>query len=212
MAALLRAPRPVLRDAVVVPEQRDQTHHLLIFPGEAPLTDAPPLEPLLSTMPVAAEQSFADMAKRMEEAVRQTQPGEDTKSESKAAEAMARAAASGTTQSELASDTSPKAEPVSAQPSPEIVPNSGNGTDLRAAGADPLFPERAAWLNDRLRERSWNKHEVSRQGGPDHKTVQKIRDGARVREDVLDKLAKALSNAPDSKKLPKVSLLDIPQG
>ena len=67
------------------------------------------------------------------------------------------------------------------------------------------------WLNDRLRERSWNKHDVSRQGGPDRKTVQKILDGRPVREDLFEKLAEALSKAPASKKLPAVNLLDIPQ-
>jgi hypothetical protein len=72
------------------------------------------------------------------------------------------------------------------------------------------FPDRAAWLKERLRERSWNKHDVSRQGGPDRKTVQKILDGRHVREDVLEKLAKALSNAPVWKKLPAVNPLDIP--
>ncbi len=76
---------------------------------------------------------------------------------------------------------------------------------------DARFPDRAAWLNERLRERSWNKHDVSRQGGPHHKTVQKIRDGRHVREDLLEKLAKALSSAPFSRKLPAVNLLDIPQ-
>jgi hypothetical protein len=68
----------------------------------------------------------------------------------------------------------------------------------------PMFPKRAAWLNERLRERGWNKHDISRQGGPDHKTVQKILDGERVREDVLEKIAQALSN-----KLGKVTTLDI---
>lgn len=73
------------------------------------------------------------------------------------------------------------------------------------------FPKRAEWLKDRLRERSWNKNDVSRRRGPDRKTVQKILDGRGVREDVLDKLATALSSAPESKKLPKLRVLDIPQ-
>ena len=84
-------------------------------------------------------------------------------------------------------------------------PKNKNNTD------EPKFPERAAWLKGRLGERGWNKHDVSRQGGPDHKTVQKILDGRRVREDVLEPLATALSKAPSAKKLPPVSLLDIPQ-
>jgi hypothetical protein len=75
----------------------------------------------------------------------------------------------------------------------------------------PEFPDRAAWLRLRLRERGWNKHDVSRKGGPDRKSVQKILDGRRVREDLLDKVAQALSKAPVSMKLPAVNLLDIPQ-
>ena len=76
---------------------------------------------------------------------------------------------------------------------------------------EPRFPDRAAWLNERLRERSWNKHDVSRQGGPDRKTVQKILDGEHVREDVLERVAAALSKAPRSKNLPPITMLDIPQ-
>jgi len=68
------------------------------------------------------------------------------------------------------------------------------------------FPGRAIWLADRLQERSWSKHDVSRFGGPDQRTVQKILDGASVRADVLGGLAQALS-----KKLPKVDLMDIPR-
>ena len=70
----------------------------------------------------------------------------------------------------------------------------------------PQFPKRASWLKDRLRERSWNKHDLSRQRGPNHKTVQKVLDGFAVREDVLQKVADALS-----KRHGQVSVLDIPQ-
>lgn len=85
------------------------------------------------------------------------------------------------------------------------------GPTVNGTGETPQFPNRASWLRERLRERSWNKHDLSRQRGPDCKTVQKILDGQRVREDVLEKLATALSKAPDSKRLPKVTLLDIPE-
>jgi hypothetical protein len=74
----------------------------------------------------------------------------------------------------------------------------------------PQFPKRASWLNERLRERSWNKHDVERKNGPHHKTVQKILDGWHVREDALMKLAEALSAAPAKLKLPPVSSADIP--
>lgn len=77
-----------------------------------------------------------------------------------------------------------------------------------AAQADEVrrFPNRARWLTERLRERAWNKHDLSRQGGPDHKTAQKVLDGLAIREDALEKVADALSN-----KGGKVTVLDIPQ-
>jgi hypothetical protein len=94
---------------------------------------------------------------------------------------------------------------------PGSIP-SESGDELRRVGtASENMPNRASWLKERLRERGWNKHDVFRQRGPHHKTVQKILDGKHVREDVLDKLANALSNVSDSKKLPNVTLLDIPQ-
>ena len=72
--------------------------------------------------------------------------------------------------------------------------------------ATASFPARASWLKERLRERAWNKHDLSRQGGPDNKTVQKVLDGFRVREDVLQKIADALS-----KRRGAVTVIDIPQ-
>jgi hypothetical protein len=67
------------------------------------------------------------------------------------------------------------------------------------------FPKRAAWLKDRLAERAWNRNDLVRHSGPDRKTVDKILHGVGVREDVLDKLARALS-----KKCGEISILDIP--
>jgi hypothetical protein len=67
------------------------------------------------------------------------------------------------------------------------------------------FPNRAVWLREQLRKRSWNKHDLSGHGGPDHKTVQKVLDGYAVREDVLPKVADALS-----KKNGSVAVLEIP--
>jgi hypothetical protein len=78
-------------------------------------------------------------------------------------------------------------------------------------GRERPFPERASWLAERLHERGWDTHELSRQRGPDHKTTQKILDGQDVREDVLEKVANALSKAPAWRKLPLVTLLDIPR-
>lgn len=55
------------------------------------------------------------------------------------------------------------------------------------------FPNRASWLKARLRERKWNKHDLGRHGGPEHRTTQKILDGLPVRDDQLQKVAGALS-------------------
>ena len=68
------------------------------------------------------------------------------------------------------------------------------------------YPKRAEWLGQKLRERGWSKHDLSRHGGPDHKTVQKVLDGVHVREDVLGKIAQGLSGRHGS-----VNLLDIPK-
>ncbi len=75
-----------------------------------------------------------------------------------------------------------------------------------ASKSQQEFPSRASWLRERLAERGWTKHDVHRHTGPDPKTVQKIRDGLAVREEVLEKLAHALSQ-----KHSDVTLLEIPQ-
>jgi hypothetical protein len=93
----------------------------------------------------------------------------------------------------------------------ETLERNATGKDAGRATPTPRFPKHACWLADRLRERSWNKHDLPRRGGPDNKTVQKILNGQKVREDVLDKVATALSKAPPSKRLPTVTPLDIPR-
>jgi hypothetical protein len=97
----------------------------------------------------------------------------------------------------------------------ELPAPSGHSTQEAASAerspvSGPRFPKRASWLATRLHERSWNKHDVERNDGPNHKTVQKILNGEHVREDMLNKLAEALSAAPSSLKLPRVTLHDIP--
>jgi hypothetical protein len=67
------------------------------------------------------------------------------------------------------------------------------------------FSRRASWLEDRLRERAWNRNHPSKFGGPDPKTIDKILAGGEVREDVLEKLASALS-----KKRGKIEITTIP--
>jgi hypothetical protein len=87
---------------------------------------------------------------------------------------------------------------------------SASGPRSKAESREKRFPARAAWLRERLRERSWNKHDVARQLGPDHKSVQKILDGYSVSEDVLEKLARALSKGGPSKIVSTVDVVDIP--
>jgi hypothetical protein len=96
---------------------------------------------------------------------------------------------------------------------PHPQPNAGDGMqEQRVAMKMPvvpngsMFPLRAEWLRTRLNERAWNRNDPVRQRGPDPKTIDKILAGAAVREDVLEKLASALSS-----KFAKVQLLDIPQ-
>jgi len=67
------------------------------------------------------------------------------------------------------------------------------------------YPNRAAWLRERLKERAWNKNDIRRFGGPDRRTIQRVLDGLRVREDGLEQLAVALS-----KKGGKVAVVEIP--
>jgi hypothetical protein len=62
----------------------------------------------------------------------------------------------------------------------------------RAAVKRARYPERAVWLQARLAERKWNKHDLARYGGPDHKTTQKVLDGFAVQDSVLAKIAAAL--------------------
>jgi hypothetical protein len=99
-----------------------------------------------------------------------------------------------------------------------LLPRATTGKVIGGEGAsktnktiEAKFPDRAVWLSQRLAERSWNKHDVYRKGGPDHKSVQKVLDGRGVREDLLERLARALSQTPLSMKLSAVNLLDIPQ-
>ena len=107
---------------------------------------------------------------------------------------------------EIADISSPVGNPSKADtPTARPKPMPAEGKD--ALTRQP-FSNRASWLKERLQERSWNKHDLSRHGygGPDHKTVQKILDGLPVREDVLHKVADALA-----KRKRTVTVLDIPQ-
>lgn len=76
----------------------------------------------------------------------------------------------------------------------------------RVAQSDSTFPSRASWLRDRLLERGWSNSDPAEYDGPDRKTIQKILRGESVRNDVLQKLADALSQRHG-----KVNVLEIPQ-
>ncbi len=82
---------------------------------------------------------------------------------------------------------------------------SPKASHLPKTETEQSHPLRAKWLQERLKERAWNRNDPHRHGGPDAKTIDKILDGKSVREDVLEKLAKALSN-----KNRAVNILDIP--
>jgi hypothetical protein len=69
------------------------------------------------------------------------------------------------------------------------------------------FPKRAEWLKRELYARGWTAEDVRKWGGPDAKTVRKILQGTSVREDVLSRLAEALSSSP---KFRPVRTEDIP--
>ncbi|HEY1754430.1 MAG TPA: hypothetical protein VGG72_03475 [Bryobacteraceae bacterium] len=74
------------------------------------------------------------------------------------------------------------------------------------ATAESTFPVRASWLKARLLERGWSNSDPAEYDGPDRKTIQKILRGESVRNDVLQKLADALSQRHG-----KVNVLEIPQ-
>jgi hypothetical protein len=57
------------------------------------------------------------------------------------------------------------------------------------------FPKRAEWLKRELAARGWTAEDVPKWRGPDAKTVRKILRGMSVREDVLSRLATALSGS-----------------
>ena len=70
----------------------------------------------------------------------------------------------------------------------------------------PPLLGRAQWLENRLLERGWGKADPYSHGGPDRKTIEKILRGETVRNDVLLRLAEALS-----KRHGNVTVIEIPQ-
>jgi hypothetical protein len=94
-------------------------------------------------------------------------------------------------------------------PAITVIPVSQpEGTKPPALAGSPEsaeFPKRASWLKARLKERNWGQSDITRHSGPDRKTIRKILSGEPVREDVLDRLARALSA-----KYHSVDITDIP--
>jgi hypothetical protein len=80
------------------------------------------------------------------------------------------------------------------------------------ATPESQFPNRARWLEARLDEREWNKHELQRYGGPEHRTTQKILDGSNIQQDVLRKVIVGLNSKLTHKGryLPAIKESDIP--
>jgi hypothetical protein len=104
---------------------------------------------------------------------------------------------------------------VAAEPGAPIAPAAAPEEITPAPAALPeavtRHPRRAVWLREQLSIREWdkhewNKHDLRAHGGPDRASTQKILDGLPVREDVLEKVARALSAQG-----PKVTLRDIPR-
>jgi hypothetical protein len=89
-----------------------------------------------------------------------------------------------------------------------IARGSDASRHLTAATKGGQYPGRAAWLDERLRERGWNRNDPNRYGGPDPKTIDRILKGEKVGEGVLDTLVEALNK---SSKGQKVDLLSVPR-
>jgi hypothetical protein len=105
-------------------------------------------------------------------------------------------------------DSLPSPDPVPQQRADitRLVADPMQGRVLRAAAKQARYLVRAEWLQARLVERKWDKHDLARYGGPNHKTTQKVLDGFTVQDGVLQKIAQALSEGGA-----KVSLTEIPQ-
>jgi hypothetical protein len=119
---------------------------------------------------------------------------------------------------EVRAEIARRAPEPEATPQPDSEPAQPPSTESLPSHKAPLqFPNRAAWLKERLRERHWSKLALERKAGPgglDHKTIQKVLDGVQVTNGVLDRLASALSNytpRPGGVVLNRVTEIDIPR-
>ena len=99
----------------------------------------------------------------------------------------------------------PADQEVPTQPKTSVNPSGAEA--VRAS--DPSvasYPGRAAWVREQMGIREMTPYRVRTVGGPDPKTVERILDGRPVGDQILYKLAKALSHDGQA-----VSYKDIPQ-
>ena len=101
-------------------------------------------------------------------------------------------------------DDYPAVRVVPSQPVSVDAPKPSN--PITVAGKK-TFPNRAAWVRDRLKERDWDWNDPNRFGGPDRKTVQKLLAGKYVQIRALTKLVVALNR---KKKGDAIRILDVP--
>lgn len=88
----------------------------------------------------------------------------------------------------------------------ELIEDSKPSDEMDIPDQTVPFPNRVKWLKDRLLERGWSSGDPYKFHGPDRKTVEKILQGESVRNDVLEKLATALSG-----KFLEVNATEIPK-
>ena len=90
---------------------------------------------------------------------------------------------------------------------------AGRGQPVTVAVSRPPFPNRALWLQDRLTERRWDKHDLQRAHGPHHKTTQKILNGLPIQDGVLRKVIIGLQSkmTNNGRALPAVEYSRIPK-
>ena len=63
---------------------------------------------------------------------------------------------------------------------------------VRSGKKAPTFPKRAAWLNGIMTDHKITRYQIREAGGPDYKTIKRVRNGEHVREDSLVQLQNAL--------------------
>jgi hypothetical protein len=91
---------------------------------------------------------------------------------------------------------------ASIQPPNRVVPMA-----IVANSDGPKFPQRAAWLTERLRERGWDHNTLEKFNGPDHKTTLKVLAGEKTIRKVIGKIVSGLNSHRSAR---RVSVDEIP--